>query len=288
MVVIQSTQFGYIVKLFTFALRGVQKEDRVMFRRTLLSFAAALLLALPALAQENDAPLAYDGFQMNFPTALAQGVNLWNFAADPVDLFYPGGPQPAHTQFMFYSGEEVPNYPFMAPFAVHLYRLDAVEGYEFVQQQVADLRALLAERPDLSPYMVGLGVERNIVLPYLPPLNAAQAIRARAQYMETAGFEGIAYVTVYRQDVSPFVGREFFYTFQGLSRDGKFYIGATVWLNTELFPAEIGDLDYEAFIPVYQEYLEESIATLNAGSASDFTPSLDTMDAIFASFDTAR
>lgn len=259
-----------------------------MFRRTLLSFAAALLLALPALAQENDVPLAYDGFQMNFPIGLAQGVNLWNFAADPVDFFYPGGPQPAHTQFMFYSGEEVPNYPFMAPFSVHLYRLDAVEGYEYVQQQVADLRDLLAQRPDLSSYMVGLDVARNAALPYLPPLNAAQAIRARAEYMETPGFEGIAYVTVFRQDVSPFVGREFFYTFQGLSRDGKFYVGATVWLNTALFPAEIGDMDYEAFFAVYSEYLVESIATLNAASASDFTPALDAVDAIFASFDTAR
>lgn len=259
-----------------------------MFRRTLLSLAAALLLALPALAQENDVPLAYDGFQMSFPAGLAQGVNLWNFAADPVDFFYPGGPQPAHTQFMFYSGEEVPNYPYMAPFAVHLYRLDALEDYEYVQQQVADLRELLAQRPDLSSYMVGLNVEGNMLLPYLPPLNAAQAIRALAKYVETPGFEGIAYVTTFRQDVSPFVGREFFYTFQGLSRDGKFYVGATAWLNTELFPAEIGNLDYEAFIARYEEYLAESIATLNAASASDFAPSLDALDAIFASFDTAR
>lgn len=258
-----------------------------MFSRVLLSIVAALLLTLPAVTQEEAVPLAYDGFQMTFPAALADGLNLWNYPADALDAQYPGGPQPAHTQFMFYTGTEAADHVFAAPTSVFLYRLDALSAYEEHAAQAARLRALLEARPDLNEKMA-YSFEEDALLPYLPVTPAAQVIRARAQYVETPGFEGIAYLASFRLDVWPFTGRDFVYTFQGLSRDGRHYVSAQFWLNTELFPAEIVDLDYDAFSQNFEAYMNETIATLNAAAPGDFTPSLDTLDAIIASFSSVR
>jgi heat shock protein HslJ len=96
---------------------------------------------------------------------------------------------------------------------------------------------------------------------------------------------GISYITVYRQDASPLVGSELLYTFQGLSADGAQYVAAIFRLNTELLPAEIpADFDYEAFIEEIDPYMADTVATLNAGTADDFTPSLTTLDALIQTF----
>jgi heat shock protein HslJ len=119
----------------------------------------------------------------------------------------------------------------------------------------------------------------------MPVFPAGQVIRARAQYVETPAVQGISYVTVYRQDASPFLGNEFLYTFQGLSTDGTRYVSAIFPLDTALFPAETPtDFDYEAFIEGINDYFAESIAILNGASPDAFTPSLATLDALIQTF----
>jgi hypothetical protein len=62
------------------------------------------------------------------------------------------------------------------------------------------------------------------------------------------------------------------------------YVSAIFRLNTELLPAEIpADFDYEAFIEKLTSTWR-TIATLNGGTADDFTPSLTTLDALIQTF----
>jgi heat shock protein HslJ len=146
------------------------------------------------------------------------------------------------------------------------------------------LQLILADRPDLATFMVVDEVALP-TLPFMPQMPAAQVIRARAQYIETASVRGVSYVTVYRQDVSPFVNNEFFYTFQGLSADGTQYVSAIFRLDASVFPAEIpADFDMEAFNAQFTAYLTESVNQLNAATPESFAPSLTAIDAVIQSF----
>jgi hypothetical protein len=123
------------------------------------------------------------------------------------------------------------------------------------------------------------------VLPFMPVFPAAQVMRARARYVDTAAVAGISFVTAYRQDASPFINNEFLYTFQGLSTDGTYYVSAIFRLMTDLFPSELpADFDYEAFAASLMDYFTDSTALLNDATPEAFSPSLTTVDAVIQSF----
>jgi hypothetical protein len=242
------------------------------------------LCALPVYAQDNTSnTVTFNGISFSFDISLAMNVNISHTPGDPVDFEAPGGPQVGHTEFMLYS-DAFPASSLEAPASIRVYNTADFAGYTFFEERLQQLQTLLSERPDLSAYMTVAEDLSENALPFLPVFPAGQVIRARAQYVETAAVNGIAYVTVYRQDASPFTGDEFMYTFQGLSTDGQYYVSAIFRLTTDLFPAEPEpDFDMEAFMAGINEYFMESITTLNEAAPEDFTPSLATLDAVIQS-----
>ena len=258
-----------------------------------------LILALgatPALAQDGGTHTAtFDGFGISWDAALADGVTAIAYEGEPVDLEAPGSPQPPHVELALFEQipwDQVPidemGYPGSDRIhrgAVTVYRLADVDAYEWSQQQVDALQALLAERPDLSTYLQVSDNLNDYALPFLPVYPAGQVIRARAQYVETGAVTGISYVTVYRQDVSPFLASDFIYTFQGFSADGAHYVSMVFPITIEGFPADYPtDFDYDAFIERLDEYLAGSIAQINTAPAESFNPRLDVFDTIIESF----
>lgn len=122
-------------------------------------------------------------------------------------------------------------------------------------------------------------------LPFLPWINMKQSFCAQPQMIEFTGGKGIRYVTCYAQSPEPVLEGNVFYTFQGVTNDGRFYISAFFPIETGVFPAEpsscpkCGDPNYNPF-PEWNELLTEQITTLNARSDNDFEPSLTTLDDI--------
>lgn len=239
------------------------------------------LVALPALAQDT---LTFNDFSFTLDSAVATNVNVTRYGGDAPDLQAPGGPEVAHTQFTLYNAFPVPESIFDSQGGVRVYNIADFGPYEFPSQRLAQLQSLLAERPDLAQFTATTD-DSSDELPFMPVMPAAQVIRARPQFIETPAVQGISYVTIYRQDASPFLGSEFVYTFQGISTDGAHYVSAIFPLETALFPAETpADFDYEAFIETINDYFAESVATLNDASPDAFTPSLTALDAIVRSF----
>jgi hypothetical protein len=250
-------------------------------------FAVLLLILLfasaPAFAQETTHTLTYDDFSYTYDTSIGANINLTTYAGDDPQA-PPGFSDAPYTQFLFYSAPPAPE-SLMELGGVRVYRISDVMEYEAVTEQIAALNTLLNARVDLEQYMQTTPNANNFVLPFLPVLPAAQVIRARAAYLEGESVRGISFVTVYRQAADPFTQNEFLYTFQGISADGQYYISAVFRLNTDLFPAEVSaDFNYDDFIANIQTYFADSIAALNDAAPTDFTPSLDTLDTLFASF----
>jgi hypothetical protein len=248
---------------------------------------ALLTLAFPALAQDETSinTINYNGVSFSYSEAIASNVNISQYAGDPVDLEQPGGPEIRHTQFTLYDAFPVPEGIMDSKGAIRVYRVADFEGYEFPTFQLENLQTLLDERPDLADYarITDEGNPAN-TLPFLPVFPAGQVITARAQYVETPAVNGISYITIYRQDVSPFLAGEFIYTFQGISSDGQLYIAAMFPVTAPDFPAEYpADFDYEAFMANFIPYLNESVAALNNAAPQAFSPSLVDVDAIIQS-----
>ncbi len=263
----------------------------------LIAFLLVLALgATPAFAQDGTThTVMFDGFSLSWDASLAGGASVIAYAGDPVDLEAPGGPQPPRVEFALFEPipwDEIPidemGYPGSDRKhvgAVSVYRLADIAAYDWSQQQVEQLGALLAGRPDLAEYMQVNDDLRTHMLPFLPVYPAGQVIRARAQYVETGAVTGISYVTVYRQDVSPFLASEFLYTFQGFSVDGAHYVSMVFPVTIEGFPADYpAEFDYDAFIAGLDEYFTESIAQINAAPPESFSPRLEQLDAVIESF----
>lgn len=253
---------------------------------SLKAIAAGLALtvfALPVFAQEPTHTLRYDDFRFSYESSVATSVNVFNFAGDATDLQQPGGPEAAHTEFLLYSQLPVPAY-FDAAGYIRVYELAALNTYPEQPAVVQQLQTLLTDRPNLAAYMVA-DETNQFALPFLPLQPASQVLRSNAQYIENDTIAGIRYISAYRQDVSPLLASDFWYTFQGLSKDGRYYISAVFQADTALFPAEFpADFDEAAFGAGLTAYLNESIATLNAAQPTDFAPSLTSLDAIVQSF----
>jgi len=223
-----------------------------------------------------------NGLGVSFPSSFATSVVGAQFAGEPLDDQYPGGPQPANTNLWFFSDPPAPQSLFEHG-GVQMIRVADAADYPFTQTQIDALAALLAERPDLSQFMQTAD-DNSLNLPFLPVFPAAQVLRARAEYVDTPVLSGVSYVTAYRQDVSPLIASEFIYTFQGLTADGQTYVAAVFPVTAPGFPAEYpADLDYEAFAARLHDYFNESIATLNAADGEAFVPALSTLDSIIQS-----
>src|SRR5688572_5924078 len=188
-------------------------RERIRMKvRTLLSAMVQMLLvlaALPAAAQEGMNAVSFNGIGFTFDASLANNVDISFYFGDPPDLEQPGGPDPAHTEFLLYTGDTVPPSSWEGAGSLRFYAASGLAGYEFPAQQLQALQTLLADRPDLASSMTPTTDIGTNNLPFMPVFPAGQIIRAQAHYVDGAEVSGIAYVTVFRQDVSPFIASEF-------------------------------------------------------------------------------
>lgn len=127
-------------------------------------------------------------------------------------------------------------------------------------------------------------------LSFLPVVNAAQVFRAQPAYLtfggERGGSEGgrgVRYLTHYAQGLVPLTQREVWYTFQGLTENGSYYVSV-------ILPVRIGDLPVDApddfNMDDFEAYLAETFATIN--TTTDIQPSLEALDRLVNSIAVTR
>ncbi len=257
--------------------------------RLILPILALLVLAfaLPVMAQDaahETHTVTFDGFSFSYPHELGSLTLISEEAGEDPSLEVPGGPLPPQTAFSIF--DEIPEGGLeFAPHTIRVFNTTDLQQYEMSNFELANLQTLLATDVDLVEYTQISADGMVQKLPYLNPIAAAQTVVGMPKYIEGSGLRGVAYVTAYRQDVYPFLADSFVYTFSGVSDDGQRAVSASFTVTTDLFEAEVADdFDYNAFSEQYIEYLNESRDALNNASADNFSPSLDTLDEIIASF----
>jgi len=157
---------------------------------------------------------------------------------------------------------------------IHIFPVDAYRaGSEDADQVITALEQLLKDRP----------ANPGDDLPFIPIWNAGSLGTAKFAYLDFQNGSGIRYITQYAQAAWPFNNQSMFYTFQGLTRDGEYYISA-------ILPVSHASLDeYDNFKPADDFYtnaqtlLADQLGQLNANSEDSFVPSIKELDAMLQS-----
>jgi hypothetical protein len=200
------------------------------------------------------------------PTPVIEGEPLW----------YAG---PEHVRFTF-ADPHLP--PGRFPMGINLAAEAQILVYPLaklaaldpsVQAQIETLQSLLADRRTAP--------EGD--LPLLPVTNASQVFHAQVQYLVFGNICGLRFVTQHAQEARPVNNQELFYTFQGLTDDGAYYVAAFFPVTVSILPDTPGVADDDAFNANFVAYLAETTAALGKLSPADFAPDLALLDAVMTS-----
>ena len=225
-------------------------------------------------------PVDYQGIQYEYHSTLAESV--WPERV-PVEEGTPDAPGwlvwPEHVRLTFASAREPGDSPIgsMGPFTHPQIMVFPAETYatmsDFAQQEIENLQALLESRPATPEGQI----------PLLPLINAAQVFHAQVEYLDFQNGRGVRFVTQYSQDIFPIVNPHLFYTFQGLTQDGAYYVAAAFPIDAAGLPDEPDISDWYAFSAGYQDYLAETTNQLDVLSTDQFEPDLQLLDQVIQS-----
>jgi len=124
-------------------------------------------------------------------------------------------------------------------------------------------------------------------LPFLPLINAAQVTHAHLEYLDFKSGQGLRYLTMFSQGLVPINNNELIYTYQGLTRDGKYYVAAVLPVIHPSLPADgsITGSEPPEFTSDFTAYVQNTTSALNAQAANTFTPDLAQLDAMLRSLE---
>ncbi|MCS7060440.1 MAG: SH3 domain-containing protein [Anaerolineae bacterium] len=192
-----------------------------------------------------------------------------------------GGAAPAHVLFTFGAYQQ----PYILSARDPQLRVFSVSAYRRIDLAFAriidELNRVLTERP----------VEFTSDIPVLPLFNAAQIFRARVRYLSFQNGIGIRFISAYVDELMPITNDNLFYTFQGLTADGRHYVSFFYPLKTAALPDNAGHTlaaqDIDAFIRDFDRYLIDAVNLVEGLPADQFTPDLAALDDLVASLQVA-
>jgi hypothetical protein len=242
---------------------------------------AATLQAMTTSPQEPTAiQVSFTGTTFNIPGGLASGA-LSEIVPESIGTDLPFWEiHPAYTKFT------LQDYPLQGRFfepQIHVY---PVREYA----QMNDGAAMIIS--NLQMLMNSQGTPLPDHLPFLPPFNAEQVLYAQEKSLQFQNGVGMRFLTQYGQAPDPINNHELFYTYQGMTDEGTYYISAILPVSATFLP-ENGNpdsplppdgvpFDWENFNNL-GIYLDQARGKLNAADSNTFTPSLSRLDEMLQS-----
>lgn len=235
--------------------------------------------ATPAAPTGQTLNADFNGVSFSFDSAVAKSAQGVTVPAVAIDPSVPGGLSmggPEHTAFGF-DGNKITSEvsPFQAQ--VRVYPTDALEALDpAIAREALALKTLLQVKPAAITDPV----------PVLPLFNAQQVVHPQLKYLNFKNGQGVRVVTFYAQSPAPITNDGLFYTFQGMSADGKWYIIAFFPVRTDKLPDTFKDAnitDTAAWMKGFSKYLKDTDTMLSGLPSDAFTPNLDSLDQLIES-----
>lgn len=250
-------------------LGSVWKECRMKFRSVVLLLSACWgwvglsAQAAPRAFQEADVSFTYDDAVLKKPIShRVKAVRL----TTPTDI--PEGVAPAHIEIHF--GKD------QGRLWIFPTTDSGVKDFRKAYPTHADaqklLRAVLRERP-----------ANRKELPSLPWADTGQAFNKKIRYLDFHSGSGIAWLTQWTIEPVPVNNSQLQYRFQGLTKDGAFYIAAQFNVSHPSLPATAGVGDYRTFERHYASYVEQAAQKIAGQPDESFQPPLAKLRAMFES-----
>jgi hypothetical protein len=234
---------------------------------------------------------------LSYDSTLASRTEIHTISAVPFnDQTFYAGTHPTYAQISFpdflagqkyqlpvLATENVPQVMVFQTADFHGFGDDSPQGFP---QQFNALTNLL--KTSLEPTRCAELLTYESALPFLPWINEMQTLCAQPQIVEFANGKGIRYLAYYSQGVDPVMEGMVFYTFQGITDDGKFYVAALFPIRTGIFPTEppacpkCSDPNYD-YPAEWKDTITKQLNQLNAQAGDQFTPSLEKLDELIRS-----
>lgn len=163
-------------------------------------------------------------------------------------------------------------------FHVPALRIYPVAAFREINSNVGDGLDLLSAALDTQP-VDGEGVFVSDLF------NAAQIIRTQVSYIQFQNGRGVRYLSQYGQAAYPIGWPNLFYTFQGLTNDGLYYISAILPVNHPSLPHPDDVVMDDAFYENFLDYAAANNLELNEKDPGSFMPSLILLDSLIESLD---
>lgn len=237
---------------------------------TLQAFTASAPIE-PSATAINGTPVTFSKFSLVIPQGLATGVTEEKIEGVPPSEDMPWWEvYPTYVQYPIagYNVAEVSHDPqiYVYPIAEYIAINDAIA-------QNVDIIKSLSNSPNQSL------PER---LPFLPAWNAGQMFYSNFGRVAFQNGSGIRYITAFSQFPHPIYNNTMFYTFQGITNDGLYYVSAVLPINIEFLigypiPTDQGDFEF------IQSEVERVTEQLNNSKPEAFTPSILDLDAMIQS-----
>jgi hypothetical protein len=218
--------------------------------------------------RDDTAKVEWQGVTLDLPTSI---VNQWlgkTIAAEPTDS---GAPEnwliAAHEEITFSS------YPVMNQYQPARIMVFAVADWQNynpeAELRINALKQLLTDKPTTFA--------AQDTIPVLPVFNAAQVFRAHIKYFDFQNGSGVRFITQYDQAPIPINNSGIFYTFQGLTTDGNYYVAAFFPITHASLPADFSDAP-TVIGDDFLIYLDRTTQTLEAAADESFSPALNLLD----------
>lgn len=240
----------------------------------------------PATQPAEDGAQAPAGLSVD-PGSLATRVEVISQPGTPYsDAPAFGGAAPAHLALTF-DQDPLSDSPLarqLRAYPVDAWReLFQAHDPALIDERIEGLKRLIADRPT---NLAGPRSGQNEI-PVLPIIGASQVMVAQPRVLDFAGGSGIAFVTTYAQDPQPLTNDNLFYTFQGLTADGRTWISLFYPVRAEGLPASFADspaaADPQTFMTGFPAYLDQATKDLDALKPDQFSPDLGQLDALVKS-----
>ena len=227
---------------------------------------------VPPLPQTN---VTCNGVMLFLDPALASGFNCQSVPEAADTSMPPFAVNPQYTEIT------LQGYPLADRFMTPHIDFFPVDRYaqllpDLLPAQVTALKSL-----------IGGAAPGTGELPLLPIQNAAQQMHVQYHVIPFVNGSGTRFLTQYAQSFDPINNHDMFYTFQGLTGDGKYWISAILPVSNPSLPADgknpPNGQSWDDFGNNFPKYMADMNIQLDSQTPESYSPSISALDALIAS-----